>query len=374
MNTKEFLNIYNEIINNANMSPEYIGMNIFNILDEWVESPDLIEFPKVLQIELCKNLRKHFDFLYLISYKKIVEILKQYNYEYTDDVIKGLQKYNVINNGNLILICIDIDDTNNLYDNKSLNFIKDNFNDIYDNAYHIFSNIYNNRNTNGLTIFHRDEYEPENAYTCIYINRKISNLKDILEHELTHFIKNVAKYGNKFPKIYTGLTLEKLKDKRIKAIDYITNILIKLGFSNYVYFSIKELILRTFTNNEEQPTIKSIVNAFIRYYENDKEKYMINYSLKTINQIENSLNKEELIKFRSKWISNFLEYINSYQILKLNKDKIREYFIKKQYSKNEEIEFILKCILYLCFNYSYPEYNLDNIIKNNFKTFKFRDV
>jgi hypothetical protein len=50
------------------------------------------------------------------------------------------------------------------------------------------------------------------------------------------------------------------------------------------------------------------------------------------------------------------------------------YFSKKNYEKNYQIEFILKCISYLCFKKNYPEYDIDKIVKENFKRIKFRDI
>jgi len=372
---KEFIKVYNQIINEQlDLKPEYIGLNIFNIMNEWVESPDLLEFPKELQIELCKHLRKNFDYLYIISYKQIISILQKYDYEYLDDVIDGMKKYDAINKGYLILINANIDISENFENNKTLNFIKQNYNDIYDNALDIFSKIYNNKFADGLTIFHRDEYDPENTYTCIYINRNSFNNKDTLEHELTHFIKRVAKYQNKFPKTYSGLSVDKLNSRSIKGIDYISNIFKNLQFSEQVIYSIKELILRTCTDIEEQPIIKSIINNFIRTYEQDNTKHLINHKYKTINQIENLLNGDELIKFRLNWITAFLEKVNNHQIFKDNKQVIEQYFNQRQSNKNYQIEFILKYIIYLVFKYVYPEYDIDNIIKYNFKIFKFRDI
>lgn len=369
---KNFINTYNEIL--VNDSKQYIGLNIFKILNEWVESPDLLEFPKELQIELCKNLRRRFNSLYIISYKKIIEILKKYDYEYTDDVIEGMKKYEAINRGYLILISAVIDENENILNNKTLNFIKENFNDAYDNAYNIFSKIYNNKYADGLTIFHRDEYDPENTYTCVYINRNSSNMKDTLEHEISHFIRRVAKYGNKFPKTYSGLTKEKFKNKNIQCVDYITNIFSKLNFSKEAIYGIKEIAIRAFTDIEEQPTINSIVNSFIRQYENDKNKFKVNYLNKTISQAESILKDDQLIEFRLKWLKEFLEKINSYKLFIDNKEKIEKYFSTINYSKNYKIEFILKCISYLCFKFNYKEYDIDKIIEHNFKNFKFRDI
>lgn len=370
---KQFIKTYNDLMNNSKKI-QYVGLNIFNVLNQWVQSPDLIEFPKQLQISLCKNLRKRYDNLYIISYEKIIEILKQYNYDYTDDVIQSMNKYKAINRGYLIIITLNIDDSENFLNNKTLNFIKSNFNDIYDNAYDIFSKIYNNRYADGLTIFHRDQYQPENTYTCIYINRNVSNMKDTLQHQLTHFIRNVAKYSNKFPKTYSGLTANKLKNRKIQCVDYISNILTQLNFSKIAISSIKEIAIRAFTEAEEQPTIKSIVNSFIRHYENDLTKYEINHIYRNVSYIENNLNLTDKIKFREKWLNEFLKDINNFNFLKTNKKLIENYFLIKQYEKNYKIQFILKCISYLCFKFNYPEYDIDNILIINFKKFKFRDV
>ena len=48
---KTFLKTYNDLVQSNNNYIEYIGLNIFKILNEWVDSPDLLEFPKELQIE-----------------------------------------------------------------------------------------------------------------------------------------------------------------------------------------------------------------------------------------------------------------------------------------------------------------------------------
>lgn len=244
-----------------------------------------------------------------------------------------MNKYKAINRGYLIIITLNIDDSENFLNNKTLNFIKSNFNDIYDNAYDIFSKIYNNRYADGLTIFHRDQYQPENTYTCIYINRNVSNMKDTLQHQLTHFIRNVAKYSNKFPKTYSGLTANKLKNRKIQCVDYISNILTQLNFSKIAISSIKEIAIRAFTEAEEQPTIKSIVNSFIRRYENDITKYEINHIYRNVSYIENNLNLSDKIKFREKWLNEFLKDINNFNFLKINKKLIENYFLIKQYEK-----------------------------------------
>ena len=75
---------------------------------------------------------------------------------------------------------------------------------------------------------------------------------------------------------------------------------------------------------------------------------------KTIPQIENTSDRNKIIDFRINWLNNFLENINSKNILKENKDLIEEYFSNRNYEKNYTIEFILKCISYLCFKENYP--------------------
>lgn len=372
---KEFIDAYRLILENAYpIKPEYMGMNMFKILNEWVESPDLIEFPKELQIELCKNIRKRHDNLSIISFKKIVEILEKYDYDYVDDVINGMKTFDALNRGCLVIISADVDENVNFIENGTLKFIKENFNDIYDIAYSIFSNLYNHRYADGLTVLHRDEFNPENTYNCIYLNRNASNMKDTLEHEVCHFIKNVAKSGNKFPKTYSGVTTNKIKSRQYECVVFLKDILKGLDFSDNALTLISEIAIRAFTDREEQPTIKSIVNAFIRRYEFDKDRYDINHASKRISQIEGIENKNDVLKFRFKWLDDFLQYVNSYQIFKDNKNHIEDYFSKSLREKDYEIDFLLKCMSYLCFKFQYPEYDIDEIIRENFKKFKFRDV
>ena len=40
--------------------------------------------------------------------EKIIEILEKYNYDYVDDVINGMKKYDAINKGYLILISLSV--------------------------------------------------------------------------------------------------------------------------------------------------------------------------------------------------------------------------------------------------------------------------
>ena len=375
MHEDEFIEAYKLVLEDMSpFKPSYKGLNMFSILGEWTESPELLSFPKELQVELCKNLRKKHDSISFISFKKIIEILEKHGYDYADDVAEGLKKIDPSGHGALLLISADVDENEDFRENKTLKFIKDNFNDIYDNAYSVFSEVYNNRKADGLTVLHRDELEPGNAYCCIFLSRKAFSMKDTLEHELTHFIKNVASHNGKFPKTYSEVTPEKIKNRRYMCIVSLNNLLASVGLSHEAMSEIDQIAWRAFTAREEQPTIKSIVNAFIRRYETDKSFHAIGHNVLKVSQIEAAMSLEEIESFRLSWIRSLLEKISSGELFKESKDKLESYFFAAYREKDYEIEFLLKCMSYYCFKEQYPEYKIESIVEENFKKFKFRDV
>ena len=66
---RELMDAYMLIIEDGSpVKPEYVGLNMFKLIGEWVESPDLLGFPKELQIELCKSIRRRHDGFFIISF------------------------------------------------------------------------------------------------------------------------------------------------------------------------------------------------------------------------------------------------------------------------------------------------------------------
>lgn len=345
-------------------SAQYVGLDVYDIIGEWVESPELTELPKALQIELCKSLRRFHDSISIISYEKILSILEDYDYPWAEDVKSSMKQFDSLHKSCLLLVSVDVDPSEDFRENKTLKFIKENYNDAYGNAYEIFMYIYNNKDAEGLTVFHRDEFDPANKFTCIFINRKAASMKDTLEHELTHFVKRVAMYSNKFPKTYSIHGDRKLVEK---ISENISKIFKAVGISSTkLSYQLFKLVASKMMASEEHETAKSIINAVIRRYEKSSEKFNVNHKMLSISQIESSGSSDAIASTRIEWLKKFLRSLSSFEFFRENAGVLEE--------ASPERDFYLKCITYVCFRECFPEYCIDKLLEENFKKFKFRDV
>ena len=81
----------------------------FNILNEYVEDPELTPVPKQVLIMFAKSLKTKQDSVKTFSYREIYEMLHEYDYEYSEEFKENLLKYEAFN-GHLTVAAIQNDE------------------------------------------------------------------------------------------------------------------------------------------------------------------------------------------------------------------------------------------------------------------------
>ncbi len=135
--------------------------------------------------------------------------------------------------------------------------------------------------------------------------------------------------------------------------------------------------LNLFLNNklnkiEQHQTITSMIKFFIRTYEKSKNAYEINHKKYSIPQIENQTLNDMKLKIRLKWLDEFLLKINDYKIF--DYEQLEGYLNTRERIVTDEIQLQLMCLIYLYVKNVLIQYNIDEILKDEFKKFKFRKV
>lgn len=347
------------------LEQQYI--NGWKLLNEVVEDPELTPVPKNIFIEIIKKLNSEYSIVKL-SYSDLYQKLKQYDYEYFNNFKENLKKYSAYN-ANLYIILAPLDVIHSSEENKTIQLMNSKMSS--SDTYRLFKEILRNINASGFTLSEIDMNSAVNKNSFIFLNRdKLKNKwKDTLEHELTHFIQRIVGFDKSLSKTYNNDFLYDELNKPIfnkKLINFIESI------SNcyYLYSDLTKFLLYIFKNSEQHTFIKNIINFMQREYEFDKKLYVVNHKKLKISQIE-SLDDNEKIKFRERWISSFLNDLQSEQCLNWMKD---EYL---KYSKSNESHKFKKFLLYVAYygiKLQLSEYNIDDKIIKHFKKFKFRDI
>jgi len=344
-------------------------LDTFNIINETIKSVELTPVPDEVLIECYKNLKEISTGCFKISYKTIDNIINNSDYLLSETFSICLQKYAKDSTGNLYIFKGIIPTFNDIInkDIKELEIFKriNNVINDEDRVYQFISNILNAKNPNGLTIIKRDLHIEKYKDCFIFINQINDNFKDTLEHEFTHFIQRICNFDPSLPKVYVHKIDNNLLKNFYKAIQQITSkFKNKINIDQYEY-SLYQFLIDKLRSTEQHQTIKSMIKFFIRLYEKDTQKYVYNHKLLSINQIENKLNKEELIKFRLNWLNQFLSTFNTF----LNLEK----YLNKEIEHTFDVKKELFYLIYLAVKYEYIEYDIDNILKYEFENFKFRD-
>lgn len=347
------------------LEQEYI--NGWKLVNEVVEDPELTPIPKNIFINIAKNLCKEYAIV-KYSYKDLYQNLKEYDYEYYNEFKENLKKYSATNASLYVILCpLDLKHPAN--SNKTIQVMKSSMSDA--DTYRLFQEILKNINASAITLSEINLSSAINKNSFIFLNRdKLRNKwKDTLEHELTHFIQRIVGFDKSLSKtfnnefLYDELNNPILSQKLIEFVENISN-------CPYLYSGLTRFLLYIFKNTEQHTFIKNIINFIQREYEYDKDVYEVNHKKLKISQIE-SLNNWKMM-FREKWIKNYLEWLNSDKC----KEWLKEEYIK--YSKsNESHKFkkFLLCIAYYGIKLQLGDnYNIDEMILNHFKKFKFRDI
>ena len=350
----------------------HLFLDTFQILNETIKIPELTPVPDQVLIQCYKNLQKITKSIFKISYQKIFKIVQNSTYILSNVFCQNLKKYAKNSSGNLYIFKSSIDiNLNSIQTNKTYKLLLSQIQDqnrIYQFLAQLINNKLNNNTLFGLTIIKRQLDINQYKDCLIFIEETNKNFKDTMQHQFTHFIQRICMFDQKLPKIYPN--------KLNKNIQKIYSIFDKIfeNFNNKENINLYKWNLYKFINAKIEPTqqhetIKSLIKFFIRYYQNQKKLFLINHKYYKISQIENFENKNIIKSIRINWLNQLLQKINTYKIFQNN---ILENYIlnKKQTTQNL---LILFSIIYLIIKNIYMQYNIDNYLKQQFITFKYRD-
>lgn len=314
----------------------------FNILNEYVEDPELTPVPKQVLIMFAKSLKTKQDSVKTILYREIYEMLHEYDYEYSEEFKENLLKYEAFN-GHLTVAAIQNNEKIiHEYLDDEFDFLK--VNELVERM---------KANPTGIVdSWNRDLSEDVvvQKNVLIFLNRSLiiqgQDWKDSLEHELTHFIQRIVELDKSLKKKteYFGQrsfdNTNELKENIIKRT--------KLNKA-HVDAMLNRFIEYEANPVEHDPSIKSCLNAFQRKYEREKPKIA-----------------------RNAWLDAELKKIDSYfnelfdkQFLK-DKGKIAS---SDEMFEHKWLFALLTYRLMKCFGY-----DMDKKLKEHFKKFKFRDI
>lgn len=363
----EFEKVYNKIIeesygNILKKFPVNEDYDTSKIVEEIVQSNLLTPVPDTLINEIMKNLFKQGRVM-KISYLNIIKLISNINSETAQVLLSCLRRYSYDSSGNLHIVLLD---PNNEEEMKNIisKLIKNIDNE--ENAYFKIKKLLELKDANGLTIL-RENLQFERFKDCvIYLNFKNKDWKDTLEHELKHFIQRICSFDKHLPTI---MTLD--KDDVFKAQNILNPF--KKHFKNKNFLIDLNLFLNNkLSRTEQHQTIASMIKFFIRSYERSKNTYEINHKRYSITQIENQTPDDMKLKIRLKWLDEFLLKINNYNVF--NYEQLEDYLNTRERIVTDEIQLQLMCLIYLYIKNVLIQYDIDEMLKDEFKKFKFRKV
>ena len=347
------------------LEQEYI--NGWKLLNEVVEDPELTPIPKNIFINIAKNLCKEYAIV-KYSYKDLYQNLKEYDYEYYNEFKENLKKYSATNASLYVILC-PLDLKHPADSNKTIQLMKSSMSEV--DTYRLFQEMLRNANASAITLSEINLSSAINKNSFIFLNRdKLRNKwKDTLEHELTHFIQRIVGFDKSLSKTFNNEFLyDELNNPILsqKLIEFVENI----SDCPYLYSGLTRFLLYIFKNTEQHTFIKNIINFIQREYEYDKDVYEINHKKLKISQVESLLNDEK-IKFREKWIKDYLKWLNSDNCKIWLKD---EYVKYSKSNESHKFKKFLLCIAYYGIKLQLNDYHIDDKIVEHFRKFKFRDI
>lgn len=336
----KYNNLTDELKEFCPVQHEYLDR--YKIINEITKSKKLTPVPEELILNICDNIIKINKSTYKISYKNICKLINNSTYIEADTFRQNLLKYAKDINGNLYILFVGLDDNEDILNNITFNTLKTLINS-NEKCCDFYNNILKYPNTiKGLTII-KHYFELEEYKDClIFVNKdnvsKYFQFDDILDHELTHFIQRITGFGEDITNIVT-----RDYSKGLSNIEL--NIINKFCETNNEKTEIKKLIFDKCRKEEIIETQKDIINLFKRLY-----------ILKGNN--ENKLS----------WLKKFLQSINDYSIFEKQNlyKKLKDYFNSNDRVESFEVTFTFICICYLIIKNEYTEYNIDEILKEEF--------
>lgn len=426
----KFNKIYEQLINNIQIqkihNPELHAIPDqfwFKYCDELIKHRNLAR--KVLkQLQLKQQKDKNISILdiknsdkiiFSISYQDILNDLDGSLYKEAALFKQNIEKLSKLNNKLYIIICDG--NKQHLQDLLSLCPIKQEIsiiNNIKISRIESFcQNLLGKLNNNSLDIittaglsFKRNkpllQYPFENIY--VYLNINLFDIKNTFDHQLTHIVEYII-YAD-INQNNTSIENELTKNQQVIKFYNINSPDIQYFFNQLIdKFNIQDINLINqlyktsylLKEKEFNSVQKSIIAGFKQMYTfQNREEKIINNKLKirnnfnTIEQQEkvNKIINQEIInknqenrqKFLDKYLIGTKLYFstNEGQQILIEFEENISYFQNLGFD-NVDKNFQLQLnksktiIYYHLFKIIYPDYNIDEIIRNDFKLFKFRE-
>lgn len=317
----KFVETYKNIIDNVD-DPSKIGRDcnsegkygqlshilLQNIYFEAIDQnqfSQLAPVPKPLLNYLCENIKPNKQNSFTITYQKMYQLLKEYNYKDLYDFKQSLQILTKINDdsGYLVIGVCELNESSfkRIFESKEMDSIR-------------LKRFFNScrEMDSGNTFSGSPLLKSRYKNACIWLNLNwskiaFSNWKDTLSHQLTHFIHRVVSISKTS---LTGKVQKELlnnsdfnlndyfNEEKINKFQKIFNQLLK-NYDPITLQYIWSLYKGTLFGREQSTTIQNILNGFQRMYQqqnikNNRPKYK---------KFNDSLQKRE------KWLDQLLKKI-----------------------------------------------------------------
>ena len=342
------------------------------ILNEYVKDPDFTPIPKQVLNEICSLVKFRKDNVVKISFKKVYELLDEYDYEYYDEFKMNLMQRSLYDGSLYIVLLFDIDRENPIPLNRSYAFINSYVND--ENASRrMLEEILKAGEVDALCSVSNQEKLDDwffNGNAMIYISLFGEFLKDSLEHELTHFIQRIVGLDKSLQKQFTKAEFSSFAMKDAQKIQTLHDFICKLAEGDS---DIQRMLIGFFqmklNPRELDQSIKAVLNGFQRVYEHNAFSFIEELDINE--RRRNQLEAKKDLSFRMKWVEIFLKKIESDEFL-------NDYLKPMLKQQNYDNEFFRKnrpfftVILYLGIKLML-DFGIEERVIRHFKEFKFRD-
>lgn len=363
---------------NENQGYDIINENTLKIIDEYVQDPELTPIPKEVLNAICSRIKYRRENIQVISFKEIHSLLRENEYPYYEEFKNNLLKRSSFN-GNLYLVLLFKRD----FDNEMLEFNKTNL-FLYEKlknheiADSLCKELLNPRlkYADAFCSITDESIENESFYrnnAMIFISLKTEFVKDSLEHELTHLVQKIVGLDESLSSIVSSSKFNSFFNNDKESFNRLFNWIKEFTDNDQNKMNFAFNFFKTkFNERELHQSVKAILNGIQRIYEYGKFDYLkeLDLSKREIDLNESNNN----IEFRINWLEKFFKTINSIEFINDLK-KIIFGFLDIE----EQQEYIIKyrsyfiVFLYFGMKRMFINMNIDEKIKDHFKTFKYKD-
>lgn len=342
------------------------------ILNEYVKDPAFTPVPKQVLDEICSLAKFKKDNVVKISFRKIYELLEEYDYEYYNEFKSNLLQRSLYDGSLCIVLLFDVDRDNVMPLNRTYAFINSYVED-EDASRRMLEEILKAGDVDALCSVSDqrrldDWFFNENA--MIYVSLFGEFLKDSLEHELTHFVQRIVGLDKSLQKQFTKAEFGSFAMRDVQKAQILYDFISKLAEGDS---DIQRMLIGFFQMKlnlrELDQSVKAILNGFQRIYEHNAFSFISELDIDE--RRRNQLEAKNDHSLRMKWVKDLLVKIESNEFLN---DYLKPMLKQKNYDneffrKNRSFFFV---ILYLGIKLIL-DFGIKEKVMQHFNEFKFRD-